>query len=50
LDSNKLITDDGLGRIADALEKNNKLTHISFKDCPMITNDGMKRLNDIICQ
>ena len=33
LDGNNLITDDGLTRLSEALAKNTKLAHFSFRDC-----------------
>ena len=36
LDNNNF-TDEGFNRLIDATKKNNKLAHISFKDCERIT-------------
>ena len=47
LDRNE-ISDDGLTRLAEALKKNNKLAHISFKGCSMITDEGLQMLLDVI--
>jgi hypothetical protein len=48
LDGNNLITDDSLTRLAEALSKNTKLAHLSFKDCALLTNDGLRHLNEIL--
>lgn len=48
LDGNNLITDDGLTRLSEALSKNTKLAHLSFKDCTLLTNEGLKQLNEVV--
>jgi len=48
LDGNNLITDDGLIRLSEALAQNTKLAHFSFRDCLLLTNDGLKHLNEVI--
>lgn len=47
LDNNE-ISDDGLTRLASSLKKNNKLAHISFKDCPLITDEGINNLYNVL--
>jgi hypothetical protein len=48
LEGNKAITDESLSRISSTLVKNTKLTHISFKECSHITNEGMSSLNAVL--
>jgi len=42
------ISDYGMHRLASSLKKNKNLAHISFKNCPQITDDGLKNLLDVI--
>jgi hypothetical protein len=48
LDGNKNITDDGLARIAGTLVKNNKLSHISFKECASLSSESLASINAVL--
>lgn len=56
LSGNKQVTDDGIIRIAHALQKNNKLAHLSIVGCTLLTDDCLNELlrvmtnfNMIVC-
>jgi Ran GTPase-activating protein (RanGAP) involved in mRNA processing and transport len=41
LNSNSLISDDGIGRLAAALSKNDKLAHLSLMNCQGLSNESL---------
>jgi len=47
LDGNE-ISDYGMHKLAGSLKKNKKLAHVSFKNCPQITDEGLKHLLEVI--
>jgi hypothetical protein len=42
LNGNGLISDDGIGRLAASLSKNDKLAHLSFLNCQGLTNESLQ--------
>lgn len=48
LDNNPF-TDDGFQSLTRELQTNTKVAHLSIKGCPNITDDGLRKLYDVIC-
>ena len=49
LDNNPF-TDDGLYSLVKELQTNTKVAHLSIKGCINITDDGLRRLYEVICR
>lgn len=48
LNGNCQITDDGIIRIAQALIKNNKLAYLSILNCPLLTDDCLSEIFNVL--